>query len=444
MDVILWLELIVFCLLMLFSAFFSSSETSLFSLSEMQIAQMRRDGNPRVGLIEKLLAQPRRLIVTILIGNELVNVAATAISATFVIQMLGAENELINLLVMVPILLLFGEITPKTIAIRNNVAFATVQCRLIELFARAIMPVRVVVREISDVIITLIVGKERSRDNIITEDMVRSLAREAVGQGALDRQEAQYIEQIFEVGDLELGDILTPRSQVVALAHDMPITDMALELHRTRHSKVPIYRDDLDTVVGILFARDLLGIDFNGKSAPKVENVMRKPYFVPESRAAADLLHTFRNRNLSIAITVDEYGGVTGLVTMEDLLECIFGDIPSRSEVLKQQQVETESLGEGRFRVGGSMSLGNLNALIGTEFDDDEVETVGGLLLNEFGELPPEGASIVIGGHAFTIQSLDHNVIEHVTVEPVAGEPANEAEDGSEAEPPSEPGDKAD
>ena len=425
MDVIIWVGIVVFCVLMLFSAFFSSSETSLFSLNQVQLEQMRRDRNPRITLIQEMLSQPRRLIVTILIGNELVNVAASVISAAVVIHMLGPGNKWVNLFVMVPILLLFGEITPKTLAIRNNVAFATFQCRLIDLFARMILPLRWLVRVIADFIITLIIGKERSRDNILTEDMVRSLAREAVGEGVLDRQEARYIEQIFDFGDLTLGDIITPRSQLFALPLKMPLEEMAQEIHRTRHTKVPVYGESLDTIVGILFARDLLGVDHLSGSTQKVEGLLRKPYFVPESLAVTSLLRTFRKRKLSVAITVDEYGGVTGLVTMEDLLECIFGDIPSRSEVVKQEQVEFEELGNGRFRVEGSMTLEQFNELVGTAFDDDEVETIGGILLNEFGELPPEGTRIEIGEHSFTILSLSHHRIDDVTVEPLSSpEPA--------------------
>jgi CBS domain containing-hemolysin-like protein len=401
---------------MLLSGFFSSSETALFSLNQVQLEQMRQAGNPRLKLIRQMLSQPRRLIVTILIGNELVNVAASVISAAAVIHVLGPENKWVNLFVMVPVLLLFGEITPKTLAIRNNVAFASAQCRPIDLFAQLILPLRWLVREISEVVITFIVGKERSRDNIITEDMVRSLAREAVGEGVLDRQEAHYIEQIFDFGDLTVGDVMTPRSQVFALPVTMPLADMAKELHRTRHTKVPIYRDDLDSIAGLLFARDLLGIDLSEKAGRT--GLLRKAYFVPETLAVADLLLNFRRRKKTVALTVDEYGGVTGLVTMEDIVECIFGDINSRSEVIRQQQVKFEALGGGRFRVEGSMTLNQFNELVGTAFDDDEVETIGGVLLNEFGELPVEGARIVVGEHAFTVMSLAQNRIDGVTVEP--------------------------
>ena len=162
MDITIVLELVAFAVLMGLSAFFSSSETSLFSLSRLQQEQMRQAANPSISLIERLLAQPRHLIVTILIGNELVNVAASVISAAVVIRILGNEAKWVNLLIMVPILLLVGEITPKTLAIRNNVAFASFQCRFIDLFARAITPLRWIVRHIADFFITLIVGRERS------------------------------------------------------------------------------------------------------------------------------------------------------------------------------------------------------------------------------------------------------------------------------------------
>src|SRR5210317_980364 len=161
---------------MLLSGFFSSSETSLFSLNDLQLEQMRRDDNPRIALIERMLSEPRRLIVTILIGNEFVNVAASVISAAIVIQLFGAENKLVNLFIMVPILLLVGEITPKTLAIRNNVAFATVQSKPIDMFARLITPLRWVVRLVAEWFTTLIVGRELSRGSIVTRDMVRTLA----------------------------------------------------------------------------------------------------------------------------------------------------------------------------------------------------------------------------------------------------------------------------
>ncbi|MCP4040828.1 MAG: DUF21 domain-containing protein, partial [Gammaproteobacteria bacterium] len=204
MDITLWIELILFVLLMGFSGFFSSSETSLFSLNKLQLEQMRRDDNPRIGLIERMLSEPRRLIVTILIGNEFVNVAASVISAAIVIKLFGPDSKLWNLVVMIPILLLVGEITPKTLAIRNNRAFASFQCRPIDIFARMITPLRWIIRLIAEWFTTMIVGKELTRGSIVTEDMVRTLAHEAVGDGVLGLEEARYIDQIFDFGNKTL------------------------------------------------------------------------------------------------------------------------------------------------------------------------------------------------------------------------------------------------
>jgi putative hemolysin len=336
MAITFWIELFLFIVLMGLSGFFSSSETSLFSLSRSQLEQMRRDGNPRVPLIERLLSQPRRLIVTILIGNEFINVAASALSAEIVIELLGAENKLVNLFVMVPILLLVGEITPKTLAIRNNTVFAGFLSRPIELFAFLITPLRRAVRSVADGVTTLIVGSERSRSNIVTEDMVRTLAKEAVGEGVLDPVEAQYINRIFDLGNKTVAQVMTPWSRIFFLPADMPLPVMVRQLHRTRHTKVPVCDGNRNTILGILYARDLLGLDTAALTASPdgLKRLLREPRYVPDSEPAADVFHLFRQRRLSTALAVDENGAVTGLITMEDLLECIFGDLPSASDMI--------------------------------------------------------------------------------------------------------------
>jgi putative hemolysin len=419
MDYVLWLEGGLFVIMMALSGFFSSSETSLFSLSNVQLEQMRQDQHPRIGLIQQLLSQPRRLIITILIGNELVNVTASVISTAIVIRVLGAENKWINLIIMVPLLLLVGEITPKILAIRHNVAFSSFESRPIEWFARLIKPLRLVVRKVADWFITLIIGKERSRGNIITEDMVRILTREALGEGALDRFEAQFIEQIFDFGNKTLEDVMTPRSDIFFLAVDRPLQEIIVEVCKSRHTKIPIYHENRDNVCGILHSRDLLGIDVEkfSEDPQRLQELLRKPYFVPESKLAADLFRTFRERKLSIALTVDEYGGVTGLVTMEDLLECIFGEIHSPSDEV--HQVSIKDLGEGRYAVDGSMPIVEFNQEMGSALSDEWGETIGGLLLHHYGELPPQGGKIEIEGFRFIVTEVEENRIKTVEFEKI-------------------------
>jgi CBS domain containing-hemolysin-like protein len=415
-DITLWIEVVLFIILMAFSGFFSSSETSLFSLSKLQLEQMRRDDNPNLGLIERLLSQPRRLIVTILIGNEFVNVAASVISAAIVIRLLGAENKFVNLFIMVPILLLFGEITPKTLAIRNNIAFASLQSRPIELFAVVIAPLRWAVRLIADRVTTLIIGKERIRANIVTRDMVRTLAREAVGEGALAPTEARYIDHIFDFGKKTVAELLTPRSNIFFLPSDMPLAEMVQELRRTRHTKVPVYGQHRDDVIGILYARDLLGMDTESVSASQesLQGLLREPYFVPESKPASDLFHTFRRRKQSLALTVDEYGGVTGLLSMEDLLECIFGDLPSASDIVMAAK-HRELTGDG-VRIDGALSIDQFNTEFGAALPGKGPETVGGLILERYAELPETGSTINIAGLEFVVEKIASNRIEALSV----------------------------
>jgi len=433
MDLTLWLQLAGLVVLLGLSAFFSSSETSLFSLDRAQIAQMKRDRNPRVELIERLLSRPRRLIVPILIGNELVNVSASVLSALIVIRLLGENLSWVNVFVMVPLLLLFGEITPKSLAISRNVAFASVQSVLIERFAQLTAPIRWAVRRISDIFITLIVGEERTAGSIATEDMVRSLARAAVGQGALDPSEANYIQQIFDFGETTVRDIATPRSQIFMLPIGMPLKEMTVEIDRMHHTKVPVHADgDKDTILGILFARDLLEPSLHepGDKADRevVTQLLRKAHFVPESLAAANLFLTFRRRKLSLALTVDEYGGVTGLVTMEDLLECIFGDIDSRSERLRRQRISFEKLGGGRYRIDASMTVKQFNELVGCDLDDENSDTIGGLLLEHWGHLPQEGSKTRIENMEFTVISVaEHRMAEVMVDTSAKAEPLGRA-----------------
>jgi CBS domain containing-hemolysin-like protein len=416
MDITLWVEVALFFFLMGLSGFFSSSETSLFSLSKIQLEQMRRDGHASLSRIERLLSQPRRLIVTILIGNEFVNVAASVISAAIVIRLLGAENKFVNLFIMVPILLLVGEITPKTLAIRNNVAFASIQSYYIALFADLISPLRWLVRLVADWVTTLIVGKERSRANIVTVDMVRTLAREAVGEGVLNPVEARYIDHIFEFGDKTVEDVMTPRSNVLFLSADMALGDMLQELRRTRRTKVPVYQEHRNNILGILYARDLLGLEPDELSRldEGKRQLLRPTYFVPETKLAADLFHTFRKRKLSLALVVDEYGGVTGLVSMEDLLECIFGDLPSASDTVSATPYRR--LTDGSTHIEGGMQIEQFNREFRQQLPEDIAETVGGLVLDRFGELPVVGAKLQIDALEFVVETIEGNRIMTLSV----------------------------
>ncbi|MBF0283791.1 MAG: HlyC/CorC family transporter [Magnetococcales bacterium] len=356
-DPFVLLQLVLFFGLLGCSAFFSGTEVAIFSLNPIQLEQMEKEGNPRLALLRKLLSDPRNLIATILIGNELVNVAASNISATLLIKLLGGEEKWwVNVVVMLPILLLLGEITPKTLAVRHNKAAATLVSRPISLFMRLISPLRLVVKAVADYLITLMIGKAEAKTHVVTEDMVRTLAGEAAEEGVLDDAERTYIDNIFNFGNLRVRDVMTPRARIAFLPKGSSGAEALRTFRQAKVTRIPVYEGHRDDILGVLHLRDLLksGPGF-ARQSEELCKLLRKPYFVTGNRKVSSLFHTFRERKLSIAMVVDEFGGLIGLVTMEDLLETIFGPMGThrKSETPPPRPHRGRLLSGGRGDAGG-------------------------------------------------------------------------------------------
>jgi CBS domain containing-hemolysin-like protein len=271
--------------------------------------------------------------------------------------------------------------------------------------------------------------------------MITTLAHEAEVEGVLDHHEARFIDQIFDFGHKTAADIMTPRSQIFYLSVDLPLSEIVAELNRTRHTRVPIYRENRDNVIGILYARDLLKIDLSSaiKEGKKVDEFLRKPYLVPEIKPAAELFETFRQRNLTFALTIDEFGGVTGLITMKGMFEHIFGHIRTLSDAARVHGVERQE--EGRFTIEGDMTISAFNREMGTELSGTHAHTVAGLVLNAYGELPPKNALVEVNGLRFIVSGVDHNRITELHFERLEA-PAEEGEI-AEAESAPEPSSKS-
>lgn len=439
MDFIIIIELIVFALLMGLSGFFSGSETALFSLNRIQLEQMEMENNPKIGAVQRLLSEPRRLIVTILIGNEFVNVAASVLSASMVIRFMGGEDKWwVNIVIMLPILLLVGEITPKTIAIKNNILFSSFVCHPLNLFARMITPLRIVIRYVSDYFTTLVVGKERGKGNIITGDMVRTLAHHATAEGAMELSEGRYIRKIFDFGNLTVREIMTPRSNIRCFCIDTKLSKIMASLKDKPRTRIPIYRGRLDTVIGILHVRDLLNptVQVGSMNSEQFISLLRSPVFVPDSKPVADLFHLFRDRSISFAMALDEYGGVTGLVTMDDMLGAIFGSLEPMPEISGDAIIREN--GKKLCKVNGDIPVARFNVKMGVKFPLDVAETMSGLLLHHFGELPKVGKKITMGDWSFTVTEIHENRIMEFECNITLEEPESAPEDDADIK--AEPG----
>lgn len=423
MDPLFWndpvnlIQLAVFVVLLGCSAFFSGTEVAMFSLNQIQLQQMSKDNHPRLPLIRQLLSDPRSLIATILIGNELVNVAASNISATLLIKLLGGEDKWwVNILVMLPILLLIGEITPKTIAVRNSIAFASAVAPLLNMFMRFITPLRKVVRWVANIFITMIVGAQKEKKSAVTEEMVRSLAEQAAEDGVLDESEREYIHNIFAFGNSRVQDVMVPRARITFLPKQATWQEAINIFQQTGLTRIPVFDGHRDDIVGILHVRDMIQSGPALAREPQgLVKLLRKPYFVVGTRLVSSLFQTFKERKQTYAMVVDEFGGLIGLVTMDDLLETIFGELHG-SLGRKPKAEELHAMPNGCFQFKGVISLEEFNRLTGSRllFPEFEVETLAGAILHHLGELPVVGQKVHIAGWEFTVAKLESNRIVQI------------------------------
>lgn len=404
---------ILLFILLLLSGFFSGSETALFSLSEYQKQLLLRNDDKKGKLVDHLLEKPRRLIITILLGNEFVNICISTLTATLLIKLFNKETPWINIAIVLPILLLFGEITPKSIALKNNITFSTMVSKPLAAFQKIIRPVQWFIRNISDAIVNLILRKQSRKSNILTEDVVKELVHESEKEGLIDSSAKKYINNIFDFGDSLVSELLTPRSNVFSFPDNLSIREIIRGVKEKHHSSIPIYSDDMDNIKGMLFATDLIGLsdDEINNSEVTLQKILREPYFVPENLRADELFKNFKLNKISVAITLDEYGGVTGIITVEDLLEKIFGEIYDEFEINDQHY---QKISDYIYKISGSMLLEEFNQVFDCNLENEGMESIGGFVFTLFGKLPAENAFITYQNFQFQVEKVKNNRIEKI------------------------------
>ena len=318
-------------LLLCGSAFFSGSETALFSLSRLDLQKIRRERNPHTETLHALLDQPRRLIISILCGNELVDIAAAANMTGILVVLYGIERAaVVSILVMVPLLLLFGEVTPKTISVSNPVRVSTgLVATPMSFWVRLVAPLVWIIRSVADRITTLIVGEEKAAENILHLDEFRTLVEEVAKDGELNATERALIYNLLEAGDTEVVEIMTPRTRTAFLNVDMTVPEMVEQFRTFRHPRVPVFRSHRDNLVGFVHAEDILRLvlDATDLSELQPDNIMHTPVVVPLTKKVDEMFDFFTDHNARAAAVLNEFGGIEGFVTMKDVLTFIFGQI---------------------------------------------------------------------------------------------------------------------
>lgn len=398
-------ELFALILLLTLSAFFSASETAMFSANKVKIRHMAEEGNPRAILARKLLEQPSRIISTILIGNNVVNIGATALATSLAIKLFANSGAGIATGVMTFFVLVFGEITPKTFAARRAEAIALKVSGILNSIGLVMLPLIKILNFFSSGIIRLLGGA--GPDNpYITEEELRMLVNVGREEGTIDPDEKEMIDSIFEFDDTLVREVMVPRIDIVAVNVQDTMDNLLNLIVEAGHSRIPVYDNTVDNIIGVVYAKDLLKPLQNcGKEDTNIQKLMRAAYYVPESKKVRDLFEELRKEKVHMAIVLDEYGGTAGLVTIEDLIEEIMGDIQDEFD---KEEIHIETISDNELLVDARTSVYDINEILNMDLPDDEFETISGLVFHLLGKVPSEG------------QELDIDDL-HIIVEKVVG-----------------------
>lgn len=402
------LHLLGLGVLLCLSAFFSGSETALLSLDRLRVkylVQKKRRGAER---LELLLNQPDRLLGAILVGNNLVNIAASVFATTLLVQLYGERGELLTILILTPLLLIFSEISPKSYAAQCPEKVSFLVLRPILFVMWLFSPVVWLVTGVSRLLTRLFRGEvERP---IISEDEIRSIISVGEEAGVVAKEKRRMLHGVFELAQIQVRDVMIPRTEVVGIevsANYEQVLRLAQEAH---HSRFPVYEGSLDNVVGIIHSKDILNY-VDQPEGFSLRELARAPYFVPESKRIETLLQSFRKKKVHLAVVVDEYGGVEGIVTLEDIFEEIVGEIQDEYDV---EEELIRELAPGRMLVDGSISLRVINKRFRLTLAEEHSNTLAGFLLRALGQIPREGDECESDGVQFIVRKVVNHRIEEI------------------------------
>jgi putative hemolysin len=436
-------QIAILVVLTLLEGFFVASEIALVSVRRSRVDQLVDEGNPAARRVRRLLDDPGRFLAVSQLGLTIIGFFASAYAALSLVE--GLKSLLqssgmdqgtaqgIALIVVTVVLALFtivfAELVPKTLALSNPERFAMVLAVPIDVIARVLGPVIALLTGVTRAVVRLF-GVQMNQEASITAEELRLIVERGGEQGVLEAEEEQMINAVIELGERRVHEVMVPRVAIAGLPVDATF-DQAIELVvAAGHSRIPVYEDSIDEIVGILYAKDLLPyLRPNAGEHPGLRKLLRPPVLVPESMTIDDLLHELQRRKVHLAIVLDEYGGTAGLVTIEDLLEEIVGEIQDEYDVEEPMVVK---LSDNEARVDGRADVDALNELFDLELeldDSDEYDTVGGLIFHRVGKVPAPGDKVQLNGLTLTVESTDGRRVGKVLVvhKPAEGE-ASESE----------------
>jgi len=419
MPPIPYTQILVLLVLVILSGFFSSAETALFSIGRAKAIHMAKQRGRIYSLILKMKDDPHRLLSTILIGNNLVNVGASAIATATAMELVSSNAVGIATGVMTFLILVFGEIFPKSVATRNNVLIAKVVIVPIYWLSILFLPVILVLN-----FIPRITGRIQRKARV-TEEELLTIVEVVEKEGAIKEEERELIHNIFEFDDTAASEIMTPRADMFVIDANKPL-DLQ-EIVRSGFTRIPVIDGNIDQVIGILNIKDVLMHQVMSEGPVDLRRVMREPYFVPENKKLDNLLQQFKKRKQHMAIVVDEHGGVSGLITLEDALEEIVGEIIDETDHFEPLIVK---LNKNEWRVLGKTEIDEVNDKLGLNIPDKgDYDTFSGFILDTIGRIPQEKEEISLGHYSVVVKAMEGNRIREYLVR--VDDPAPAADAGT-------------
>jgi CBS domain containing-hemolysin-like protein len=416
---------------LLIAATSAAAETALTSVNRLRIRNLAEEGDPSAKRIERLLQQPQLFLSTILVVSNLSVITASTLATIIAVDLDFTGAEVVSTVLLSLIVLIFCEITPKSAAVQAPERWARWLVGPVEALTVVLRPVVLALTWVTGGLVRLFGGRGAHRMSpFVTEDELRLLVEVSEEQGVLEEEEREMIDNVFELSDTAVREVMVPRVDMVTVEADTPTEEATQMVLQGGQSRVPVYDDTIDNIIGVLYAKDLLRVYASGQKPATVRHLARPAYFVPESKRLDDLLRELQQQRVHMAIVVDEYGSVTGLVTIEDLVEEVVGDIKDEYDVEEQLY---ERVGENEFIVDAKIDLDEFNELVDRELPEDGYETVGGFVYSQLDKIPTVGDTVRFQDMEFTVLATKGRRVTKIKV--VRGLPPvqPESERGEEA-----------
>ena len=421
------IQLVVVGVLIFLSAFFSSAETSLTTVNKVRLKSLEDEGSKKAKRVLSILENHGKMLSTILIGNNIVNIFASSLVTTFAIDVFGNVAVGIASGILTIVILLFGEITPKTWAMINAEKISLAYSGIIKFLMFILTPVIFLIDKISIGIMWLLRIDPNKKECAITEHELKTYVDVSHEEGVIESEEREMIYNVFEFSDAVAKDIMIPRIDMVTASIDCTYKELITIFKESMYTRIPVYENDNDNIIGLVNIKDLIGLD-NTRDF-KIKNILRQAYYTYEFKKTADLLIEMRDSTMNVAFVLNEYGATVGMITMEDLLEEIVGEI--RDEYDGDEAELIQEIDDNVYLVEGSMKLDDINDAINTNFNSEDYDSIGGLIIESLDRLPENKESVTLeDGTTLQVEEISQNRITKVLITL----PADDSEDEEKAD----------